>query len=238
MGTLHWMLIIIVLIAVFPPVLYAVDKKAAQKGAAKVFEQLMADAFRDRVERFRALNRRAGRASVLLIGDSLIQEWPHDELFTSKGVLNRGIGGDTTRGVLNRLDASLGSLTPSRVILLIGTNDLVMADIPASKTVANIRQIAEAIRALDPSIEVDVLSLLPINGDVDAFTVGVRKNETIEVINEQLQRHASSYRFHDIHSLFTDKAGRLRADLTRDGLHINVEGYTLLTDHIEQHILN
>ena len=39
-------------------------------------------------------------------------------------VANRGISGDTTRGMLLRLDDDVLSLDPSAVVMLMGTNDL------------------------------------------------------------------------------------------------------------------
>ena len=77
--------------------------------------------------------RRSGRrrsqqdqGAVVLLGDSITQGW-NDRLpaaFPGMKVANRGISGDTTRGVLIRLKDDVLALNPAAVVLLIGTNDL------------------------------------------------------------------------------------------------------------------
>ena len=64
--------------------------------------------------------------AVVFLGDSITQGW-HDDLdgsFPELKVANRGISGDTTRGVLIRLQEDVLALHPRAVVLLIGTNDL------------------------------------------------------------------------------------------------------------------
>ncbi len=64
-------------------------------------------------------------AQIVFLGDSLVERAEWAEFFPGTGAVNRGIGGDTTEGVLKRLD-QLG-LKPGksgRVFLYIGINDL------------------------------------------------------------------------------------------------------------------
>ena len=60
---------------------------------------------------------------VVFLGDSITEAGPWEELFPGIRVRNRGIGGDTTGGVLRRLE-QVTSGGPAKVFLLIGTNDL------------------------------------------------------------------------------------------------------------------
>src|SRR6266704_1645457 len=76
-------------------------------------------------------NRWAGRVeqdrhAVVLLGDSITQGWGEDFSFWFPGmkIANRGISGDTSRGVLIRLKEDVLALDPQSVVLLIGTNDL------------------------------------------------------------------------------------------------------------------
>jgi lysophospholipase L1-like esterase len=66
------------------------------------------------------------RGAVVFLGDSITQGWGDDlgGAFPGMKVANRGISGDTTRGVLIRLQDDVLSLSPAAVVLLIGTNDL------------------------------------------------------------------------------------------------------------------
>src|SRR5687767_14138172 len=66
------------------------------------------------------------RGTVVLLGDSITQGWGEDfsAWFPGMKVANRGISGDTSRGVLIRVDEDVLDLQPAAVVLLIGTNDL------------------------------------------------------------------------------------------------------------------
>src|SRR5436190_15226153 len=66
------------------------------------------------------------RHAVVLLGDSITQGWGEDFSFWFPGmkIANRGISGDTSRGVLIRLQGDVLALEPRAVVLLIGTNDL------------------------------------------------------------------------------------------------------------------
>jgi lysophospholipase L1-like esterase len=61
-------------------------------------------------------------------------------------VANQGVNGDTTAGVLARLDAAVPHGT-NIVILKIGINDLVLHNVPADAIAANKRTIVEQLRA-------------------------------------------------------------------------------------------
>ena len=64
--------------------------------------------------------------AFVFLGDSITQGWGDDigGRFPGVKAFNRGISGDTTRGVLIRLQEDVLSLRPVGIILLIGTNDL------------------------------------------------------------------------------------------------------------------
>jgi hypothetical protein len=66
------------------------------------------------------------QGAVVFLGDSITQQWGHglNAVFPGVKIANRGISGDTTRGVLIRLKEDVLALNPRAVVLLIGTNDL------------------------------------------------------------------------------------------------------------------
>lgn len=238
METIVWIVGVISLSSVFLGLMVLVHKRSGKKAVEAFLNGLMADAFKDRVERFEMLSEPPKNVDLLLIGDSLIQEYPHDEMFKEVTVLNRGIGGDTTDGVLQRLDPSLGHHSPRTIVLLIGTNDLGLGKKSVNAITENIAAIANALINKQPKATIHVMSLLPVNETVDAFTVGVRTNDALDAINARLKTLKTRYKFHDVNRFFKDEHNRLKTTLTRDGLHINVEGYRLLTDYIEKNILD
>ena len=91
------------------------------------------------------------QGAVVLLGDSITQGW-NDRLpaaFPGMKVANRGISGDTTRGVLIRLKDDVLALNPTAVVLLIGTNDLEEGARP-DVVESNTRLILAALREHNP----------------------------------------------------------------------------------------
>ena len=66
------------------------------------------------------------QGALVFLGDSITQGWGDNmgNSFPGIKVANRGISGDTTRGVLIRMQGDVLALNPKGVVILIGTNDL------------------------------------------------------------------------------------------------------------------
>ena len=66
------------------------------------------------------------KGALVFLGDSITQGWGEEMsgVFGKTLVANRGISGDTTRGMLLRLNKDVLELNPSGIVLLMGTNDL------------------------------------------------------------------------------------------------------------------
>jgi lysophospholipase L1-like esterase len=74
--------------------------------------------------------------------------------------VNRGIGGDTTRGVLYRLNADVLDLKPKAVVLLIGTNDIGLGANPED-VADNIKAILLELKRSNPHMPVIVCRVMP-----------------------------------------------------------------------------
>jgi len=158
---------------------------------------------------------------IVFLGDSITKQGPWSEVFSN--IRNRGIGGNSTRSVLARLDEITES-KPLKIFLHAGTNDLPQG-IGLEQTTANYRRILQQIRQASPKTQVYIISVLPVNSTIQ--NILNYKNNHINRINEQLAKLAEEFAmtYVDLHSQFTDSRGRLRSDLTVDGLHLNTEGY-------------
>lgn len=84
------------------------------------------------------------RPTVVMLGDSITQlaEWPE---LLGPGVANRGIGGDTSRALLGRLDASVPD-SARTVVIMIGLNDLKGKDWTPEASAANLAAIARRLK--------------------------------------------------------------------------------------------
>lgn len=162
---------------------------------------------------------------IVFLGDSISEGGHWEELFPDLRVRNRGIGGDTSEGVLARLD-QVTRATPAKVFLLIGTNDLFRGD-SEDEIVANITEILDRLKQEAPDTEVYLQSVLPR---------APRYRAPIEALNARLAEvaleHGSAWV--DLYAAFLDpETGGIRGELSNDELHLLGPGYALWKEQIE-----
>ena len=161
---------------------------------------------------------------IIFLGNSITQIGDWKKLLNDSTVINRGIAGDITFGVLKRLD-DVTRRQPSKLFLLIGINDI-GKDIPDAVIADNIRKIIGRVQAESPSTKIYVQSLLPVNPDVPNFPQHYDKQEHVLNTNKLIRKVSEDMHcsYVNIHDLFTDKRGRLDAKYTADGLHLTPAG--------------
>ena len=167
---------------------------------------------------------------VVFLGDSITEGGDWRELFPDADCRNRGIAGDTTQGILHRLDM-ITQAKPRKLFLMIGINDLGARgklEIPA--ILDDYRQILERLVEESPETQVYVQSVLPINTRMfkPYFT-----NNDVEALNVGLLEMSSEMGvgYIDLYSRFI-KDSQLDETYTSDGLHLNPQGYYLWRDDI------
>jgi len=165
----------------------------------------------------------ADRGAVVFLGDSITQGWGGGlgAAFPGVKVANRGIDGDTSRGVLIRLKDDVLSLDPAAVVLLVGTNDLEEGAIP--ETIAgNLKRILSALEAHDPKMPIVLCQVFP------SAASKKRSADQIKAVNA-LYRAAVKNDAHvtlvETWPLFADAAGDAIAAEFPDLLHPNEAGY-------------
>lgn len=172
---------------------------------------------------------------LVFIGNSITEgggNWS-DKLGVAN-VRNRGISGDITDGVLQRLD-EITYFKPKAIFILIGINDLFnilyQKEIPSAEYVGkNILKIAEIINKKSPSTKIYIQTLLPTSKD---FMI-----ENIDIVNTIIKSNEkkSIYEVIDLNEMFKGQDGLLKVELTTDGTHLNDAGYDLWVKQIEQFI--
>lgn len=162
---------------------------------------------------------------IMFVGNSITEGGNWRRLLKDSTVINRGISGDNTFGLLNRLDEII-RFKPTKLFLLIGVNDL-SKNIPNAATIENIFSIVSQLHAGSPKTKIYVQSLLPVNPGVKGFMTRFSKQSDIVEINGQLKKYADilKYEYLDIHSYFKDSKEMLDVKYTYDGLHLNRAGY-------------
>ena len=192
--------------------------------------------YENRVRAFREQN--LVFRNVVLLGDSITEGFEVTRYFPGRRVLNRGIGADVIgnalpaddhRGVLRRLDCSIFDCAATDVFLMIGVNDLNSGRNVDTMEVGY-REILRQIKDRAAAVRVHVESVLPTRG------ASAQHNAPIKEFNRELERMAREFGYHylDLHSLFTDDAGELKAAYTNDGLHLTEPGYEVCAPEIEK----
>src|SRR5690554_1077084 len=90
-----------------PIVFYMAIKIGKKRAEQAFFEMLFKFGYDFKVKAFRVLNKFAKPNGIVFVGDSITQDYNVYEYFKGIDIYNRGIGGDTTQGLLNRLDVSI-----------------------------------------------------------------------------------------------------------------------------------
>lgn len=164
---------------------------------------------------------------IIFIGNSITDGGEWSELFNDLQIKNRGISGDISAGVLNRID-EVANRKPAKVFLMIGVNDLARG-ISADSVVKNILLIASYLRQETPSSKLFIQSILPVNDFYNKFQGHTGKAKQIKEVNDALSKNAAAYHFTyiDLHSFFCNEEGKLKRELSNDGLHLKGEGYLL-----------
>lgn len=174
--------------------------------------------------------------NYLFLGDSLTDYFDLETYFPGQPVVNSGIAGNTTDQILASMKTRVYDYNPSKIFLLIGTNDL--RDGKSQEAVVqNVEKIIEEIQTNRKQAEIFVESLYPVNGSVSS-AVGVRSNEAIQNINAQLEKYCKkkNLTYIDMYSKLQDEQGNLQTQYTVDGLHLNDEGYQIVAGVLQKYM--
>ena len=165
------------------------------------------------------------KSDIVFLGNSITLGTDWNELLGMSNCRNRGISGDISFGVLERLD-EVTEGKPARVFILIGINDI-QRNVPDSLIIRNHRLIVQKIKAASPATKIYFHTLLPVNNEFTQFKNHYNKDEHIKAVNEALKKMAVEEKITliDLHAHFLDASQRLDKRYTIDGLHLNAEGY-------------
>lgn len=165
---------------------------------------------------------------ILMIGDSLIEYGDWDDLLGTE-VINRGMGGDTTEGVLMRVGRSL-KREPGKIFLMVGVNDIITGE-STDFIARNYEAILEKIKALSPESAVFVHKALPCSPEKLFF---VFDNSRVTALNREIERLAKKYdaKCVDLWDVLTKK-GELLPEYTTDGVHLTASAYALWADRLK-----
>ena len=173
---------------------------------------------------------------IVFIGNSITNGAEWNELFPRKRVKNRGISGDTSEGVYDRLDPVVKG-KPAKIFILIGINDI-SRDVKVEDIVLNMKRIVKEIQKKSPKTKIYIQSILPVNPDFGIFKVH-EKPQLIKEINQQYQNIAKEYNVNYINlypHFLEEGTDRMNEKYTNEGLHLLGEGYLLWSKIIKPYL--
>lgn len=179
-----------------------------------------------------------GEKRVVFMGNSITEGWIkiHPEFFAGKSYINRGISGQTTPQMLLRFRADVIKLKPKVVLILAGTNDIAGNTGPSTLEMIEDNIISMTQLAKANGIKVILCSVLP------AFDYpwkpGLEPAEKIEKLNKMIKEYAakSGSLYLDYYSSLVDERKGLKAEYSKDGVHPNAEGYSVMEPLAEKAI--
>lgn len=171
--------------------------------------------------------------NFLFLGDSITDFYPLDEYYDNLPVVNSGISGNRTTDILNDMIKRVYQYNPTKIFILIGTNDLDSNDSDiVDRTYKNIKKIITKIKNNRSRAKIYLESVYPVNKDVDSNAVNNRDNKKIKRLNKKIENYCLSTNncnYINLYNDLVDANGNLNSKYTTDGLHLNSLGYVVVT---------
>lgn len=160
---------------------------------------------------------------VAFLGDSITAGYDVKSYYPEYLVSNRGIGGETTYGLKDRLDVSVLDLKPKVCVMLIGGNNI-------DTMFQDYEDILIYFQKKLPETKIVLVSLSPTSDPI------AERNKTLAYNNIKIKLLADKYgyEFVDIYTpLFDLETGKMKAEYTPDGAHHTAEGYKVITEAVK-----
>lgn len=163
------------------------------------------------------------QGAVVFLGDSITQGWGDNfrSLFPGVKTANRGISGDTTRGVLIRLEEDVLVLKPAAVVLLIGTNDL-EEDAAPEIIAANLKLILARLKEHNPRLPVILCQVFPSS---ETKKRPADKIKTLNQLYAAAVKGDAQFTLIETWTLFANDQGDAKPEEFPDLLHLNDAAY-------------
>ena len=164
----------------------------------------------------------ADQGAIVFLGDSITRKWDLTKAFPDLKAANRGIAGDTTRGMLCRLKDNVLDLHPKAIVFMGGINDLSQQPKGTPETIAaNVCSVLEQIHAATPDTPVLVCETLPSK---------TAPLETVQAVNAAVDKVIADFpNAHRVktYAAFLKPDGTENFSLFLDGTHPNARGYAI-----------
>lgn len=177
-----------------------------------------------------------GKKDIVMLGNSLTDGCEFNELLGNRHIKNRGIVGDIVQGLIDRIDPIIKG-QPKKLFIMSGVNDI-SHDVSADSIARVTEKLIVMVKQGSPRTKIYLQSLLPFNNDVREWKLLKDREHVVIEANILLEEVAKrqGVTWVNLYPLFVDDQGRLRADLTNDGLHLMGKGYLIWRDALKPYL--
>lgn len=187
---------------------------------------------------------RATKGGVVFFGDSLTQYCDLNKYYSEIGnVYNCGIAGITSKMLLNFIDEGVIKYEPSKVVIMVGTNDLGDTVMESPRDIAlNIKEMVELIHYNCSNCKIYLVSAIPCVENIQSYKAlkkGLRSNDVLKMLFKEFKNIIpyEYVNFINVYNSLCNKKGNVIEDYYLDGLHINEKGYEILCGVIKDKLL-
>lgn len=191
--------------------------------------------YEEKVAAFMSENAKLKEGQIVFLGDSITAGYKLNAHYSDLDLetYNRGISGDTANWIMARIQVSVLDILPSKIILMIGTNDI-NAGKSAEEIAVLYEHILELFSSQLPQTEVFCVSIIPQNTDYseDAAKNNLRIQETNARIESLAEKWG--YQYVNLYDELKDENGFLKRSYSTDGLHLGNKGYKVWTNTMKK----
>ena len=171
-------------------------------------------------------------APIIFYGSSTIRLWKSlNEDFKDVDVINLGFGGAYIDSLSKNFNLLINFLNPKAIVIYLGGNDLNLSLSP-KEIIFKIKKFVQKINKKYPNTNIGYITIKP---SVE------RKNKLSDIkkINKGVKLIANDFPnlvYIDVYNKLLDKGKVTSKFLLQDGLHLNKEGYKVLTTAVKEKI--
>ena len=177
------------------------------------------------------------KESIVFLGDSITSRCDLNKYFSNYNVYNSGIAGNMTKDILDNMENRVFVYNPTKVFILIGTNDLVYSGLDNDGIKNNIEEIINKIYEKNSNTKIYLESIYPVNNLINKEIVETRTNENIKDLNNKIEKICNNKcTYINMYDNLTDKNGNMKRIYTVDGLHLNKIGYKVVASKLTKYL--
>lgn len=173
-------------------------------------------------------------AEIIMLGSSLAPNFEWHEIFKNANIKNRGIGGDISKGILQRLNVVIENY-PKKIFIEIGINDLLLG-FPIDTIYNNYLKIIQTIKIKSPKTRIYIQNILP--SDWKIYNTSKPVIDSVYILNNKLKNYCDNNKliYIDLFSKFLLEQRLNPIYDCGDNLHLSGRGYLLWCNLIRDYI--